>query len=94
MSKKEEQLAYFAELLGQLSTWMASIERRIDSLEPVALDIQIIEDQIESLQVAYLSVVSYVVVQAMLTTQSSYVCDLSCSHCLTNTMTMQAKWTR
>lgn len=51
MTLKEEQLDYFNELLSQVSNWMASMERRITTLEPVALDIQIIEDQIEALQV-------------------------------------------
>ena len=48
---KEEQSSYFNELLTQVNTWMSSMERRIDNLDPVAMDIQLIEDQIESIQV-------------------------------------------
>ena len=48
---KEEQSSYFNELLSQVNTWMSSMERRIDNLDPVAMDIQLIEDQIESIQV-------------------------------------------
>lgn len=48
---KEEQLSYYNDLLTQVCTWMSSMERRISSLEPVAMDIQLIEGQIEAIQV-------------------------------------------
>lgn len=51
MSMKEEQLSYFKQLLDQVTNWMDSIERRVDHLEPVSLDVQLIEEQIEAIQV-------------------------------------------
>lgn len=48
---KEEQSSYFTELLTQVNMWMSSMERRVENLDPVAMDIQLIEDQIESIQV-------------------------------------------
>ena len=48
---KEEQRSYYKELLAQVDKWMSSMERRIESLDPVAMDMQLIESQIESLQV-------------------------------------------
>jgi len=54
VTQKEEQRVYFDELLCQVNSWMATMERRIDALEPVAMDIQLIEQQIEAIQVLLL----------------------------------------
>ena len=51
VTMKEEQRSYYKELLAQVDKWMSSMERRIESLDPVAMDMQLIESQIESLQV-------------------------------------------
>jgi len=48
---KEEQYSYFKELLAQVTSWQSSMERRVDGLESVAMDMSLIENQIEALQV-------------------------------------------
>ena len=51
-TQREEQSNRYAEVYAEVVQWLCNTEGTVDALEPVAVDIEIIEKQIEELQVS------------------------------------------